>query len=77
MNRAMLKKSEFNLGDEYAFSVFENNDGCKSWSNPEYDPNIIDLNYFITDSQINCSRNDYLSSDIKVPPMFKIDWKKD
>jgi hypothetical protein len=78
MNHAMYKKllSEFNLGDEYDFSVFENNDGWESWSVPEYYPNITDPKYYITDSQINCSRNDYLSNNAKIPPMFKIDWEK-
>jgi hypothetical protein len=57
------------------FLFLVSNDGWSSWSTPEYDPNVTDPEYFITDSQINCSRN-HLSNDVKVPPMFKIDWEE-
>jgi hypothetical protein len=78
MNRAMYRKllSEFNLGDEYDFSVFGNNAGWDSWGQSDFDPNIIDPRHYITDSQIKSARNDYLSNDAKVPPMSKTDWDK-
>jgi hypothetical protein len=78
MNHAMYRKlfSEFNLNDEYNFSVFENNGGWDGFIDrngkyyPDFDPNIIDPKYYMPDSKIN-----YMLG--KVPPMFGTDnWKK-
>lgn len=64
--------SEFGLKDEYDFSVFENNGGWRSWSVPDYNPNITDPGYYINDSKINFFLMQVHEN--RMPPMFSKDW---
>ena len=72
INRQKLKEvlSDFGLNDEYNFSTFY---GWDSWSVPDYNPNIVDPYYYISDNKINMFLCQVYTD--KTPPMFKADWE--
>ena len=76
MNMRKYKEmlSEFGLNDEYDFSTFSANEGWSSWSVPDYDPNITDPGYYITNSKINFMLMQVHEN--RTPPMFQADWDK-